>query len=460
MSDAALTLLLDFDDQYRRDQQQSSDFLHRRDRRLALHQGLDGRQGTLPGWLRATGGRPLTAPHQDPRLRTWRWLRLLFVLAGAALGIATMLGLLYYDGGRRINVTLVMAVALLQLLLALLTSGQALLGWRPWRALLGDGLPRWWPAPTAPAPMLRAVQVPLATRVAHSGGLAFAVAALLTLLTQVLIHDLAFGWSTTLETSAPAYHDLTTALAWPWRSWLPQAVPSLDLVEQSRYFRIGNAAVSDPARLGDWWTFLAMLWFFYALLPRLLLLALSHAQLSWRARQLLATHPGRAAWRQRCDTPWVSNGGDVTANNPPVPATGEQQKPPPAQHAQMLIRWAGAGDATRLSQRLGDPLLTLDAGGAASLAQDQQVLAQAHQAGGPLILATRGWEPPTGELADFLQDARQRLGDTLIQLVPLAPGDQPALASDIALAPWRRFVARHGDAALVLADLPSPEASP
>src|SRR5699024_9467570 len=105
--------------------------------------------------------------------------------------------------------------------------------------------------------------------------------------------------------------------------------------------------------------FLAMLWFFYALLPRLLLLALSHAQLSWRTRQLLATHPGRAAWRQRCDTPWVSNGGDITADNPPVPATGEQQKPPPAQHAQVLIRWAGASDATRLSQRLGDPPLTL-----------------------------------------------------------------------------------------------------
>lgn len=349
MSDAALTLLLDFDDQYRRDQQQSSDFLHRRDRRLALQQGLDGRRGALPDWLRETRGRSLTFPRRDPRLRSWQWLRRLFVLVGAVLGIITMLGLLYYDGGRRINVTLVMAVALLQLLLALLTSGQALLGWRPWRALLGNGLPRWWPA-AEPAPMLRAVQIPLATRVAHSGGLAFAIAALLTLLTQVLIHDLAFGWSTTLETSAPAYHDLTTALAWPWRSWLPQAVPSLDLVEQSRYFRIGNPTVTDPARLGDWWTFLAMLWFCYALLPRLLLLALSHAQLSWRARQLLTTHPGRAAWRQRCDTPWVSNSGDTATTDLLSPEGSDQQRPPPAQHAQVLIRWAGAGGATLLPQ--------------------------------------------------------------------------------------------------------------
>lgn len=458
MPDSSLALLLDFDDRYRRDQQQSSDFLHRRDRRLALERGLDG-SGSPATWLRAVRERPLTAPTHDPRLRTWRRLRLLFVLAGAALGVATLLGLLYYDGGRRINLTLIIAVALLQLLLALLTSGQALIGWQPWRGLFKSGLPRWWSSPGEPEPMLRAVQAPLAARVAHSGGLAFAIAGLLTLLTQVLIHDLAFGWSTTLQTSAPAYHDLTTALAWPWHAWLPGAVPSLHLVEQSRYFRAGDPTTAHPALLGNWWTFLAMLWLCYVLVPRLALLALSRAQLEWRVRHLLNTHPARAAWRERGATPWVESGGEAGRDATPTPSASDPI-PPLASDSRVLIRWAGAGDDRLARCLLGDPVRPLHAGGAASLEQDRETLAQARDVGGPLVLVTRGWEPPTGDLADFLDEARERLGAITIQLIPLAAGDRPALTDERTLAQWRRFLQRRDDPALTLAGLPAEETLP
>lgn len=454
MPDSALSLLLDFDDQYRRDRQQSSAFLHRRDRRIALEQGID-EKASPTAWLSAVRERPPTEPRHDPRLKTWRRLRRVFVLAGAVLGVGAMLGLLYYDGGRRINVTLIMAVALLQLLLAVLTSAEALIGWRPWRGLFKNGLPRWWPA-AEPAPMLRAVQAPLAARVAHSGGLAFAIAGLLTLLTQVLIHDLAFGWATTLQTPTAAYHDLTTALAWPWRGWLPSAVPSLDLVTQSRYFRVGRETVPNPVLLGDWWTFLAMLWLCYVVVPRLALLGLSRLQLEWRCHRLLRRHPGVADWRRRAATPWVENGdsGDTGVLPDDADDTGT---PPPLSGGRVLIRWAGAGDDRLAAIWLGDRALPLQAGGSASLDQDRDTLAQARQAGGPVTVLTRGWEPPTGDLEDFLDDARHILGDTAVRLVPLAAGEPPSLAEGEALAQWRRLVARRADPSLTLADVPRPE---
>lgn len=447
-------MLLDFDEQYRRDQQQGSEFLHRRDRRLTVEQGIDGKHGSLAAWLVAVRGQPSTASQRDTRLRAWRWVRVAFVVVGVILGAAAMLGLLYYDGGRRINVTLIIGVALLQLLLALLTTAEALVGWQPWRGLVEAATARWRPPAAQPEPMLRALAAPLAARVAQSGGLAFGVAALVVLLSQVVVHDLAFGWSTTLQASAPAYHDLTTALAWPWRSWLPGAVPSLPLVEQSRYFRVGSLAAANPELLGIWWRFLAMLWLFYAVVPRIVLLLLARVQLALRVRHLLDVHPGRAALRERCRTPWIE--GSDGAGGGALPAAGDGvPAPAPALPGRILIRWADVDDADTARAWLGAGATSLDAGGAASLEADGEALERAHAIGGPVIVLARGWEPPTGELADFLERARDRLGKVPIQLLPVSAGAAPALVDGPALAQWQRFVARLRPPGIIVVDVPA-----
>jgi len=423
-----LRLLLDFDAQYRRDQQHNPDFLHRRDRRLALARQQDG---TPPpdtaAWLAAVDARG----NRDA-LKAWRQGRVLFTLAGAVLGVLTMLGVLYVDGQGRINVTLILGLALLQLLLALATTGQALSGRRPWGRLLGrhDG---------NDAPLLTQLQPQLAARIAHGAGLAFALTALLTLLVQVLVRDLAFGWSTTLQTSAPAYHGLVEQLAWPWRGWLPAAVPNLELVQQSRYFRLQDSVPANPERLGGWWPFLVMLWLCYVVLPRLLLLAAARLQLNQRARTLLRRHPGRAALLERFATPWVDTGGEPAT---PAPAPGRPASTAlaPLPDSGVVIRWAGAG-APELARRLlrDEPLRVLEAGGSASLEQDRDTLARA-DLGQPVVVLTRGWEPPTGELADFLDDARARWPEhTGITLLPLATDDAGTAVGAGLLAQWQRF---------------------
>ena len=67
------------------------------------------------------------------------------------------------------------------------------------------------------------------------------------------------------------------------------------------------------------------------------------------------------------------------------------------------------------------------------------------------LLVTRGWEPPTGELADFLETARELWpGATRIALLPLAVEPGAALP-DHQLSQWLRFSERRQDPLLQVA---------
>ena len=69
----------------------------------------------------------------------------------------------------------------------------------------------------------------------------FNVAALVTAVMLVTFSDLAFGWSTTLDVPAATASRIVQAIASPWASFAPLAVPSPELVEQSQFFRLERA---------------------------------------------------------------------------------------------------------------------------------------------------------------------------------------------------------------------------
>ena len=460
MTDPLLTLL-DIDAQVRRDQDQTPAFLHRRDRRFAIACHERGEEPGPRAWLdhiaalSSTSGSPSASPRAagsqsaDARLRPWRRLTLVWTLAGAILGVAAMLGLLFYDGNQQINLTVILGFIGLQLVLALLATGFALANRQPWGPLLDSLLARWRKGQQGQLPVLRQLQPQLAVRVTHLGGLVFALSAWLTLLVLVVVQDLAFGWSTTLDTAAASYHRLVVALATPWQALWPAAVPSLELVSESRFFRLeGPQADANAGRWGDWWPFVAMAWLFYVVLPRLLLLALAGAHLRWRVRQLLHRHPGLVALRYRMETPALEVGtGSADSHHQPDLGQGQALADwPEVCHA--LVRWAGAGepDQARLLLPPG-PAPMADAGGALSLAADREALARVQEAlpesGGCALILTRAWEPPTAELADFLQDARQLWPESSrIMLVP-AMADLATRPAEHQLAQWQRFVDRH-----------------
>jgi hypothetical protein len=468
MAENGLERLLAFDRQVQRDQAQSPVFLHRRDRRFALDcqaQGLTpsperwlqhiDRAGRL-GWEETRATQRST--NQDSlKLDRWRRLTTGFVLVGAILGVITMAGLLYYDGGQRINLTVLLAFAALQCLLAVLTIVQSMINWQPWKPLLR----RMNLAP--PGSSMKSLYPALMARTAHAGGACFGTASVLTLLLLVVVQDLAFGWSTTLSASAEGYHQLLSAIAWPWHSVWPAALPDLQLVEATRFFRADPETTGDsPALWGQWWPFVTMVWLTYVVLPRLIGLALASAQLSRRANRALTNHPGMVALEYRLETPTVDTGNQHhDASDAPDEHTSTQCQALP--DSQVLVVWAGANLAELPDSLTAGYDLKLAAGGQRTLNEDQQTLEQiaellSRQVKPAVTLVTRAWEPPTGELADFIEQARLAWPDaTQLALLPVAT-DPTQPTSGQQLGQWLRFSERLEDEQVCVsqADVRSP----
>lgn len=444
-----LETLLAFDRQYQRDQQQSPVFLHRRDRRYALDSG-EGQVPDIARWLaqlHAIGSSAADRP-DFPEIRFWRRFSTGFITAGALLGVITMSGLLFYEGGQQINVTVILGFVLLQLLLALYTAVQGLAGWQPWAPVI-HGLQQRLQK-QQPSPALTPLLGPLMARTAQAAGLVFGATALATLLLSVVFQDLAFGWTTTLDTSAQAWHRIVSWVALPWSGWLPVASPSLELVEDTRFFRLeGSEAGTASARWGEWWPFVAMTWLVWVILPRAFLLAVGTVDLRAKGRRALTQHPGYQALLWRMETPAVDTGAD-TSDSGQLPED-HRSATVPVPHAPLAVSWAGA-TADGLLAGVDRPLPR--AGGAQSLQADRDTLAQLAErmtAGHrQLVVVTRSWEPPTAELEDFLEDASEQLPGVTITLLPVA-GDPAQRPDEQQLGQWLRFAERVGQGVRVAA---------
>ena len=444
MSHNPLRLLLDFDDRIQRDRDQAPAFLHRRDRRFALDCEQQGVSADANHWLdhmdRISGPGSARQPGRAVQHR-WRRINGGFAAAGALFGVLTMAGLLFYDGGQRINITVLLAFVLLQLLLALATTVQSVAGWQPWRWLQR----RLQQQP--PGAALMQLQPVLMARAAHTGGTLFAVTGLLTLLVLLVIQDLPFGWSTTLNTAAQSYHGLIQTVAMPW-SWLwPAAVPSPELVDATRFFRASpDSAGTPPDQWGQWWPFVGMVWLTWVLIPRLLLLALSQWLIHRKAQNLLQRHPGMQALLYRMETPTLDTGNQHNDADD-LPDTRTRTQPGELAEARHLICWAGAGEPELPQQLQARDSRMFKAGGRASLAEDDKVLTMlanelVNEPSPSVVLISRSWEPPTGELHDFLDQARELWpANTRVMILPLA-ADANQAPSDHLVQPWLRFAER------------------
>lgn len=449
MSDRTLRLLLAFDDRVQREREQSPAVLHRRDRRFALDCEQQGCRPDPARWLAHVaglgriGGAPPQQQADDP-LRPWYRLQLVLFTAGTVLGALCLYGVLVYEGTQRINLTLLLALVALQLALALLTALQSFLGWQPWQPLKARFLRS--PAPSALAPL----QPMLLGRGAQLGGLGFGLGGLAVLLVMVVLQDLAFGWSTTLATGADTFYGLVAALSAPWGSVWPAAVPDLELVEATRFYRIQAVPSSGaPAaqRWGQWWPFVVALWTTYVILPRALLALLAHTLLTLRARATLRLHPGLQALQARMHTPVVETAAELgDARLTGAEEEGEALVPLPAQAA--LLCWAGASRSALPADLEVLGAEPLRVGGSASLAEDTaaiefaaQRLREVNPAARSVIVLVRAWEPPTGELGDFLRQAQSVWPEGSVVVLALESLSSEPPPPHLQ-AQWRHFAAR------------------
>jgi len=471
----------------------------------------------IPAWLEADAERPLaerlhrdrsiaaTLSGSDPvdRVRHW-WLAVqrempplagdtqvaaslsrgrgiitfLMLLIGALAGAGTAAMVFRYDGTWPVNVvTVLAALVVLQLVLVLFTlilmlpkvpglsALQNLLGGLNPGALAAALYRRVTRQDDRRARLLvwHEARCPAAGRFARwqmltwsqCAAVSFNVAALICAFVLIAFTDLAFGWSTTLRLDNDDVLRLTRLLAAPWREFWPAAVPSAELIEQSRFFRLASSPPSAVAasELTGWWPFLVAALLTYGLLPRCCLLLLASIRLRAATRSLLLDDPRVRALLDRMNAAEVHLGSDVRETAAVFPDADAQPAPVMSGDAVVIV-WSGAlpmddvdhWTAKHLRWRVVE---AMEAGNRTIAADDAVIARVAALQPNTAIVYVRGWEAPLLDLQDFIQALRAKVGSQCsLILVPVgANGD---IASEGQRSIWSRWTARVADPALYL----------
>ena len=435
------------------------------DRRLIFRRWLTAR--------RAGNRDPLPGAHF---IAGWQTLLTFAALAGLALGISLTAGLLHYRGDEPVNVAMFFAATVgvqwLILIVALAwwllrrTTG-VLEDFHPLRSLLSGimwilsaGLRR---LPGEQREQLRAslailsrhreIYGSLATwpmlLVTQLFGVCFNLGVLGTLLVQVALSDVAFGWQSTLRTSPEEAHRIVTAIATPW-STLPNPHPTFEQVVESRFaYSAGIKPLSQTA-MTSWWPFLCYSVAVYGLLVRLLLFVWCLSGLRRALRGITFDHHGcNALWR-RLTGPVFQGQTDTPALA--IPDSQETSSTRVAGSCLVLLAEELPIDpeiltsslATNFGWRLQRVLpVQIDhpSGNAAAL---EEITKSAPNLAS-IVVAIPSRRAPIKAIALFLKNVAAAAGniETLVLLVGQRNGDTFAPVNDAEFAHWKNFNAVH-----------------
>lgn len=371
----------------------------------ALAQADDTREQTAIG--------ELTQYHNA---QLWPWALML----GMVMGLLTMLGLLSYSGEQPINL-LWLLLLFVALPLVLLMVSWALL-------VVGVSLPSPWQR----LPKLKSLQAQALLPPARFYlqwlnqwlGLGYSLGGLLLFIVLVVGQDLAFGWASTLQITAPELQHLTQVLSAPWNAWLSAAHPSQELIEQSQFYRWQeNRDYIDPRLLSQWWPFVAMMIVTYGLLPRVVSLLVSHLCLKRSVSAHWPRTPALSEWRAQ-----VLASQQARSEHARHVVNVSELKPP-------HIGW-------RLSSQ--DHPLIAHTLGLGSLDDDDALMQSIGPQGRHVTVWVKAYESPQAELTDLLSACHQ-------QSMTLVVFSQQTI-TDAQYISWERFC-EHSALPLQIAEL-------
>jgi hypothetical protein len=403
----------------------------------------------LAHWWRVVAEQPQpTTGERVARLR--RVVIAVLCLIGAVTGMSVSSVVFGYEGAYPVNLFALLGVVVGIPALLLAFTLVALPGWLPGLAALRDAVSAISPSRWMGAWLDRYSQLDLfstfSDRRRRSSfarcqllvfsqwlGVGFFIGVLLVAWLLVVVTDLAFGWSTTLQTDSTIIHGALSAIATPWSSWLPVATPDLSLVEASRFYRLERDGV-EMARavlMGEWWPFVMMVVIVYGLLPRILVLCIASVCLRRATRSLLVADSDTTALLDRLALPTIAYNAEATDEG--VRESTMVATPPShrgAQATQILV-WNDAvsaqGAGRWLKQQLGIPCpgpISLSV--LQDAAERSEALKSLEKGVRRLVIFTKGWEPPLLEFSDLIEVIRGCVGaETSLTIVPLdVPGEK------------------------------------
>lgn len=381
------------------------------------------------------------------------------VLIAFALGLLSGVGLLSYNGQEPVNVIYFIAVAIFIPLFTMLLTLIAMLRASTKESVLVHLSPAFWMEkmlgflPGNVQGHIKALQInPLLTnwiiiRRSQIIVLFFSLGLLVSLLGVVVTKDIAFAWSTTLHISPETLHQFLHTLAFPWREIAPFAVPSLELIEQSQYFRLGDTLdeemIANASQLGEWWKFLAFSTLFYAIFLRFLMLTLASFGFSSAVRQSLLTLKGTTKLLREINEPIIST---HAKNGEKAFIEGDES------YSQIVTTLDASYDGIQgwaIPQGelfvLGDSMKIIspehfEVGGANSFEEDSEIIFKSH---GEVLLFVKAWEPPTMDFVDYLTELTDKIDKVVV--VPIGTVENHYETTSNEIDVWENKLASLGN---------------
>ncbi|NNE20312.1 MAG: DUF2868 domain-containing protein [Myxococcales bacterium] len=474
-----LAELIDFEVQLASDRDRPPEELIARDRAIALRWQDHPKSAPelVVRWLDSLhGGR--TAPTQGERIaRAHAVANWLVFAVFALLGAAIALAVLQFTGDHPINVLVVLGVFvflqwinLLGTLIAFVWSrfSPGFLGHFPLSAFVRRLIARMVSAEDAGRFLARrslyaGVERWVLFRALQVGAVAFNVGAIATFIAAVSFTDLAFAWSTTLQVGAEGLQRFCEGMASPWRLWLPDAVPTVELVHATQYYRLdaayvnapAGARVQDAAVAGGWWPFLLMCLLVYGLLPRLVLVAWASVGMNRAFRKLPFDTPDEVEVIARLTHRRVRRVHEDDPGN--VAPLGEGHRPlsRPQQlsgdQPVIAVRWREAEVApdelsARLRERFGALVESpIASAGGHDHGDDEALLPRLEGHEQPVLVLAEPWNAPDKAFRRFVRNLRENGPPTRKIYVLLTAGGDDA-QRDV----WAGYLAELADPYIAL----------
>ena len=194
------------------------------------------------------------------------------------LGLLLSASLLTYSGSEPVNVVYLLLFyilfPILSIVVSLLSIIEIILSKN---SLIADIMPPYWLLKIFKTDKIKSYTIPATlfkTYIIYKAQIIsaiFYIGAFISFIVIIATQDIAFAWSSTLSISTDELHRFVEYIAIPWREYLPQAVPSMKLIEFSHFYHIDGLYALNAQIVGEWWRFLAMSIIFYAILPRIII---------------------------------------------------------------------------------------------------------------------------------------------------------------------------------------------
>jgi len=270
----------------------------------------------------------------------------------------------------------------------------------------------------------------------------FSLGLFFALILMIISKDIAFGWSTTLQVDAKSFQALLSTLSLPWRDFIPSAVPSLELVELSHYFRLGkhldSNMIHNADKLGAWWQFLAMATLFYALGLRLIFWIVAYYGFKRQLKKEFLAIDGVSELIKEFKTPFISTQSHKNEEHLEISEeTLREVDEHLGEEYEAILGWNFSDEQLLLiKDSLGVNSKNREVvGGKNSFLEDKKIIEQLK---GEILVYVKAWEPPTMDFMDFLEDVLANSSIKRVNIVPLGTAERNYKSNREDIEVWLR----------------------